>query len=133
VQGALTAYGMPLGEAFQLRDDLLGALGDDTLTGKPVGDDLREGKPTALVAQARSAASAAQREKLLKVGDPDLSDDEIGDLQDILIQTGAASAVEQQIDVLRDEAIDAINAAGLVPMATEALVELAHYVTARDH
>src|SRR4051794_22712208 len=54
-----TSYGMPLGEAFQLRDDLLGVFGDVSATGKPVGDDLREGKPTALFAMARQRASGA--------------------------------------------------------------------------
>ena len=60
---ALTAYGLPLGEAFQLRDDVLGAFGDAAVTGKPVGDDLREGKPTPLLARAVAAADAAQRRR----------------------------------------------------------------------
>ena len=49
-----TAYGLPLGEAFQLRDDVLGVFGDPAETGKPAGDDLREGKRTVLVALRRS-------------------------------------------------------------------------------
>ena len=133
VEQALTNYGMPLGEAFQLRDDLLGAVGDDTLTGKPVGDDLREGKPTALVARAWSSATSVQRTLLRRVGDPQLSVEEIGDLQEILMATGAVSAVEGQIDVLRNEAIAAIASAGLTAAATEALIELAHFVTTRNH
>ena len=133
MEQALTNYGMPLGEAFQLRDDLLGAVGDDTLTGKPVGDDLREGKPTALVARAWSSATSVQRTLLRRVGDPQLSVEEIGDLQEILMATGAVSAVEGQIDVLRNEAIAAIASAGLTAAATEALIELAHFVTTRNH
>ena len=60
-QAALSAYGDPLGEAFQLRDDVLGAFGDSALTGKPVGDDLREGKPTPLLAIANEHATAAHK------------------------------------------------------------------------
>src|SRR5436305_107189 len=57
---SLSAYGDPLGEAFQLRDDLLGAFGDEAQTGKPVGDDLREGKPTPLLAIASDRAGDDQ-------------------------------------------------------------------------
>ena len=55
-----TAYGLPLGEAFQLRDDVLGVFGDPAETGKPAGDDLREGKRTVLVATAVERATPAQ-------------------------------------------------------------------------
>ena len=57
---ALSAFGLPLGDAFQMRDDVMGAFGDEHTTGKPVGGDLREGKPTPLLARARAAASPAQ-------------------------------------------------------------------------
>ena len=57
---AYSAYGLPLGEAFQLRDDILGVFGDPEVTGKPAGDDLREGKRTALIAHAGAAATPAQ-------------------------------------------------------------------------
>ena len=67
---ALSAIGLPLGHAFQLRDDVLGAFGDAEVTGKPVGDDLREGKPTPLVALAFARAGAADRELLGRLGDP---------------------------------------------------------------
>ena len=60
-QAQLSAYGDPLGEAFQLRDDILGAFGESAMTGKPVGDDLREGKPTPLLAVASREADATQR------------------------------------------------------------------------
>lgn len=129
---ALSSYGLPLGEAFQLTDDLLGALGDEAATGKPVGDDLREGKPTALVARALAAASPSQRTVLGRIGHVDLSPAEIGTIQSILVDTGAADLVRTQINLLRDEAIGAINQSGLTPEATDALIELAHYVTDRD-
>ncbi len=130
---ALSAYGLPLGEAFQLKDDLLGTLGNNAATGKPVGDDLREGKPTALVARAIAAASPAQLKILDGIGNPDLPDDQISAIQQILIDTGAATKVTNSIDVLRDEALAAISQSGLLPEAVESLSELAYYVSDRDH
>jgi geranylgeranyl diphosphate synthase, type I len=129
---ALSAFGLPLGEAFQLKDDLLGTLGDNTVIGKPVGDDLREGKPTALVARAIAAATPAQLAILDGIGSPDLSNDQITAIQQILVDTGAATAVSNDIDLLRDEALAAIATSALLPEAVSALSELAHYVTDRD-
>ena len=87
---ALSAYGLPLGDAFQLRDDVLGAFGDEEITGKPVGDDIREGKPTPLMAIATENATAAQLAVLGRVGAPDLTDDEVAAIQDVLIENGRA-------------------------------------------
>ena len=72
---ALTDYGLPLGEAFQLRDDLLGVFGDPATTGKPAGDDLVEGKRTVLVALALDAASPADAALLDRSLGTDLSPD----------------------------------------------------------
>src|SRR5690606_12062039 len=73
LMAAYSAYGLPLGEAFQLRDDVLGVFGDPAQTGKPAGDDLREGKGTFLVAAAFEAADAAGRALLThRLGDPGL-------------------------------------------------------------
>ena len=130
----LSAYGIPLGEAFQLRDDLLGALGDADVLGKPVGDDLREGKPTALVAIARSRADRRHAEVLdRQLGRPDLTPGDVAELQDILVTTGAAAEIEQQIDALVAEAIDALADSTLAGGADERLVELAWYVAGRNH
>ena len=72
--GPLSAFGLPLGEAFQLRDDLLDVFGDPSLTGKPVGDDLREGKPTLLVTLACAHATGpAARLLEERLGAADLS------------------------------------------------------------
>src|SRR5690606_18912845 len=68
LEAPLSAYGDPLGEAFQLRDDLLGAFGEEEATGKPVGDDLREGKPTPLLAAAAASATSSQAEVLGEIG-----------------------------------------------------------------
>lgn len=130
----LSAYGRPLGEAFQLRDDLLGAFGDAELTGKPVGEDLREGKPTALFAFASGAADGAAAKLLAdRFGAPDLSPDEVGELQTILEATGARRQVECWIDRLVEEALVALGAASLEGEAQPRMVELAHFVAGRDY
>ncbi|MGI9120468.1 MAG: polyprenyl synthetase family protein [Acidimicrobiales bacterium] len=128
----LSDYGLPLGEAFQLRDDLLGAFGDAADTGKPVGDDLREGKPTPLMAIATARADPAAATKLLRAGQPDLSETEVGDLQEVLVSTGARDEIERSIERLTTEAVEAIKAAPLSEEAQVALTELATYVAWRD-
>ena len=132
VADVLAAYGEPLGEAFQLRDDVLGAFGVATTTGKPVGDDLREGKPTLLLAHAVDHATPAQRARLDRVGAPDLTVDDIADLQDVLVATGALARIERTIDALTNEAVEAVVRGGLPPEAEVALVELAHFIAGRD-
>ena len=95
----LSAFGIPLGEAFQLRDDMLGVYGDPQETGKPAGDDLREGKRTALVAIAWERADAFQRDLLRQhLGDPAITPSMVDALRDVITETGAQAAVEQMID-----------------------------------
>ncbi len=95
----LGRFGLPIGEAFQLRDDVLGVFGDPEVTGKPAGDDLREGKRTILVAVAMDRASAAARETLTAaLGRSDLDGSDLDDARDILISTGALADVEARID-----------------------------------
>ena len=132
LQSALSAYGDPLGEAFQLRDDLLGSFGDATVTGKPVGDDLREGKPTPLLAYATAAADAAQRKTLTTIGRDDLSPDEVAAIQQVFVDTGAVDAVEASIDSLTARALDAIARVDITDEARAALVELAEFVAWRQ-
>jgi len=130
--GTLSAYGAPLGEAFQLRDDLLGVFGDQARTGKPVGDDLREGKPTPMLATAIGRARGADAELLERVGEPDLTDDEVAALQEVLVATGAREHMVASIAALTAEALEALDGAALRPDAVHALTDLAHYVGARD-
>ena len=123
----LSAYGVPLGEAFQLRDDLLGVFGDPRATGKPAGDDLREGKRTVLVAYAVEHADEAQREVLdARVGDHQLDADGVEALRDIITSTGAAAAVERLIE---ERATAALAALESTPMADDARAELAALAT----
>ena len=130
--GPYSAYGLPLGEAFQLRDDVLGAFGDTALTGKPVGDDLREGKPTPLLAIAVGRSGAEAAPLLARVGAPDLGADEVVALQGLLVDTGALDEVEEAIGRLTAEAVDAIGGAPIPTEARDELVALAHYVAWRN-
>ena len=132
LEGPLSAYGDPLGEAFQLRDDLLGAFGDQAVTGKPVGDDLREGKPTPLLAAATAAADAAQAGVLAEIGRADLSPLEVATIQRVFVDTGAVQAIESSITALTAKALDAIAQADITDEARAALVELAQFVAWRE-
>jgi geranylgeranyl diphosphate synthase type I len=129
---ALSRYGLPLGDAFQLRDDVLGVFGDERLTGKPVGDDLREGKPTPLLAFTHERATSADAEVLELVGRADLDADDVARIQAVIVDTGALQELEDVIQRLTDEALDALEAVELADDARKALVELAHYVAWRD-
>jgi geranylgeranyl diphosphate synthase type I len=129
----LSAIGLPLGEAFQLRDDLLGVFGEERVTGKPVGDDLREGKTTPLLAIATSRADSDGRELLRRVGAGDLEDTEVKALQELFLASGAVDEVEATIDTLVIRAQRALAAAPLTTTARELLEELAIYVAWRDH
>ncbi len=129
---SLSGYGLPLGDAFQMRDDVLGAFGDTAVTGKPVGDDLREGKPTPLMAMATERATPAQRAVLDRVGRPDLGDDEVIAIQQVIVDCGALAALEQRIAELTDAAVAAIDAAPIDPTARHELRLLAAYVSHRE-
>lgn len=125
------AVGLPLGEAFQLRDDVLGVLGDPSATGKPSGDDLREGKRTVLVARALALATAAGDQDAVDmltrgVGDPALDARGVASLTDLLVRTGAVAQVEQLIDDLCREAFAQIDARDWPEPARSTLVALAH-------
>ena len=128
---SLTAYGLPLGEAFQLQDDLLGSLGDSDILGKPVGDDLREGKPTALIAHAFERATSSQHTVLDRIGHSGLTPADITQIQRVLIDTGAVGQVEEDINRLRERAIAAITESSLSCSVIDELVALAHFVTDR--
>jgi geranylgeranyl diphosphate synthase, type I len=97
-RGALSRYGLDLGRAFQLRDDLLGVFGDPEETGKPAGDDLREGKRTVLLAHALAGADGGSRERVEHlVGRADLGDGDVAELRDIINGSGAVDVLEDEI------------------------------------
>jgi geranylgeranyl diphosphate synthase type I len=132
VVAAYRGYGPPLGEAFQLRDDVLGVFGDPARTGKPAGDDLREGKRTFLVAAAFEAAGPADRAALTAgLGDPGLDQAGVARLREVIIRTGALDRTERRITALTGTALAALPGAPLDPTAVEALIGLAAAATAR--
>ncbi len=129
----LSAYGQPLGEAFQLRDDILGAFGDPAMTGKPVGEDLRDGKPTVLHALAVERARGPGARLLAeRFGAADLSAQEVACLQEVLVDTGARQATEATIAALVERSLLAIRAARITPEARHHLSELAYFVGSRE-
>lgn len=128
----LSAYGLAVGEAFQLRDDLLGVFGDAAVLGKPVGDDLRTGKPTPLVARARDHADAAQTAVLSRLGDPTLDETDLDRIRTVLVDTGARAAIEERIDALVDGALDVLGRTPLAEPAVDELDALARFVAYRD-
>nr|WP_106814565.1 polyprenyl synthetase family protein [Microbacterium timonense] len=129
---ALAAFGHPLGMAFQLRDDVLGVFGDEAATGKPSGDDLREGKRTVLIAYAREAlAPPARRIVDELIGDPALDAAQIAALQQTIIDSGALDRVEQLIAAYAHEADRALSGARLGNAAVGELRDLARAATVR--
>jgi geranylgeranyl diphosphate synthase type I len=130
---SLSAIGLPLGEAFQLRDDLLGVFGEERVTGKPVGDDLREGKPTPLLAIASGRADADGLALLARVGAGNLDETEVKALQELFVSSGAVAEIEATIDALVERAIRALDESSLTTPARDLLRDLAYYVAWRDH
>ena len=127
----LTAFGLPLGEAFQLRDDLLGVYGDPAATGKPAGDDLVEGKRTVLVALALDGATAEDAARLdAALGSP-LDQAQVSELRRIIDYSGAHDHVEKVIGELVTHALGRLDAAGVQEPAREVLRELAAAATDR--
>jgi geranylgeranyl diphosphate synthase type I len=132
VFAALSAYGLALGEAFQLRDDVLGVFGDPSVTGKPAGDDLREGKHTLLTALAMESAGAEQSALLHgSLGDRNLGDTQIERLRDAIVVTGALDRVEQRIADRTEEARSALATSAISEDARAALDALARAASDR--
>lgn len=123
----ISAFGLPLGQAFQLRDDVLGIAGDPQATGKPAGDDIREGKRTVLIAETAARISADQLEVLAsRLGDPDLTDAEVAECVDMITESGGLAAVESFIDAKHAQATAVIDAWMEDTSTVTAVGELAH-------
>ena len=129
----LSAFGIPLGMAFQLRDDILGVFGDPAVTGKPAGDDLREGKRTVLVAltrQSLTGSSGQVFEELLS--QRDLTEEQIKFLQQTIVGSGALAKTERMIEELAAESLAALDLLELDAYSKAQLGELAQKVINRQ-
>lgn len=130
---ALTAYGVPLGEAFQIRDDILGVFGDPNKTGKSNLDDLREGKHTVLVAHARQQATPTQRSRLEQIiGNPAATDADAADAREIMISTSALAHAECLINHRYLAALKTVDNGPFAPHAQALMRALAVSVTRRQ-
>lgn len=107
---AIKAFGEPLGLAFQLRDDELGIFGDPALTGKPAGDDLREGKRTVIVAMTREMATPEQRRLLDEGLGTELADDAVAEIAALMKETGAFERHEKLIRSYEEQAMEHLAA-----------------------
>jgi geranylgeranyl diphosphate synthase type I len=147
---AYNRYGAAVGEAFQLRDDILGVYGDPAVTGKPIGDDLRTGKPTVLLMLAHQLATATQRAELdrgpagavnpaggsgasspARPHDDSAGPLDIGRLADVIVETGAVARVESLIRQRVADAVDVLATAPIHTDARDALTDLAVAATRR--
>lgn len=129
---ALGRFGSLVGQAFQLRDDVLGVFGDPELTGKPAGDDLREGKRTLLVLTTLSRSTPTNRQRLESVLGRSVSPADLGTARGIIHDSGALQAIEDRIAVSRDQALTELFAVPLDPGAVLALTHLTEQATHRD-
>jgi geranylgeranyl diphosphate synthase type I len=132
VRDALGRYGGLVGEAFQLRDDLLGVFGQPSVTGKPSGGDLTEHKATSVVALAAELAGPAARDELARLYAQDrLSESGIARVRGLIEGTGAIGRIEQMIESRVRVACASLPAAGLDGFVRAALRDLAIRATFR--
>lgn len=127
----LAVYGREVGEAFALRDDLLGVWGDPVLTGKPAGDDLLSAKPTVILSLAQQRVTGSARQVLDRVGTPQLSSADVTLLQDELRACGVVDAVESMINAHLDTALSALDDDVLHPEGIAGLTQMAHQIAWR--
>jgi geranylgeranyl diphosphate synthase type I len=132
VTEVLDRYGEEVGEAFALRDDLLGVWGDPRRTGKPAGDDLLSGKPTVIMALANDRLYGPARKVLRRVGTPELSPADVVFLQEALAEHGVVDAVESLISTHVHTAVDALRSGPLDPAGIAGLTSMAHRIAWRD-
>ncbi len=128
---ALSRYGIPIGEAFQLRDDILGVFGDPEQTGKPAGDDLREGKRTVLIALA---VKGSRDPKIFSaLGDPHLDQERIDRIREAIISSGALTQVEEMISDRAEQAEEALSSNAIAEEAKPLLQAMAHMALHRSN
>ena len=123
---SLRSFGLPVGFAFQLRDDMLGVFGDPEVTGKPAGDDIREGKRTVLIAMTLEALDQAGKTELLThLGQSNIEPAKIEELRALIKSSGAVDKVENLIERLTNDSLAAIQDPAIHPSAREFLTYIA--------
>jgi geranylgeranyl diphosphate synthase type I len=133
IVAVLESYGNPLGEAFQIADDILGVFGDPAVTGKDRDGDLREGKQTVLLVRTRELATPAQRAVVDEcVGNRDISPEGAETVREIMLSSGALEATRKLALILKDDALAALDTSVINDAAADALRELAVEATIRD-
>ncbi|MEM2856959.1 MAG: polyprenyl synthetase family protein [Candidatus Nitrosocaldaceae archaeon] len=106
----LADYGMNIGIAFQLIDDLIGVAGDPSLTKKPVGNDIREGKKTLPILLAMNKVNENERREILQVfGKKDAKNEEINNVVNIIVNSGIDTQVRKEARRYMDIALHSIS------------------------
>ena len=132
VSARLAHYGREVGEAFALRDDLLGVWGDPARTGKPAGDDLVSGKPTVIISLAQGRLRGPARAVLSRIGSPELLPDDVVLLQDEMAAAGVVAEVEELIADHVSSALSALDEPALDPEGVQELTRMAYQIAWRD-
>ncbi|MCV6978155.1 polyprenyl synthetase family protein [Mycobacterium bourgelatii] len=128
----LGQYGSAVGEAFQLRDDILGTFGSPETTGKPNGGDLQERKATSVVVAAYHMGDAATRRQFGELINSDhLDDDALDRWRSLICATGAVSYIEEMISDRVEIARNALNDSGIDVVMRTALADMAGVCTRR--
>lgn len=130
----LSKFAMPLGQAFQVQDDILGMFGDEKKIGKPADSDLKEGKKTLLIIKALKKADENDKKIILNaLGNENITKKDVGNVRDIIIRTGSLEHSKKLAEFLINKAKNIINESGLEKEAKEFLVGMADYMLNREY
>ena len=130
----LSEYAIPLGMAFQLKDDLLGLFGLEEKLGKPVDSDIKEGKKTILILKAMENAGKQQKEFIVNaLGNKNITEKELIKLREIIKKTGSLSYSENLAEKLVKKAKDTIKNSDFEKQGKEFFLEIADYIIKRDY
>jgi geranylgeranyl diphosphate synthase type I len=130
----LSSYGVPLGLAFQIQDDILGLFGSEEKTGKPVGSDIREGKRTLLIFHALQRCTEEEKKDLQKaLGNPHVTLEEIERIRDIVRGTGSFECSTSLVEEMTDKAVRAIKDAPFRSEARDFLITVADFIGTREY
>jgi geranylgeranyl diphosphate synthase, type I len=128
----LSGYGVPLGEAFQIRDDVLGVFGDPSATGKDRDSDLREGKRTVLVARSLALVSADESRFIEeRLGRPDLTEQDAHRIRSLMESSGALASTLELVEELTEGAKSSLDHAAMAPDIAQMLRDLAELLALR--